>query len=166
MSHKAIFLCIILIAASQSVAAGNLNNLKPSAEIQRLLALPEDKIDIGIAALTFAKEIYPNLDITAYSRKIDDLADKVKKLANGTQDPEQRIRALNTVLFRCEGFRYDLSPTARSKQEYYFLNGILDTKQGICYTLPLLALKLSNSAIRNLPTPIAIWPIDARAFVG
>ena len=141
MFFRVILLCITLLLEGLPAQAGN---LKLGADIERLLVQPEDKIDIGIAALTFAKEIYQDLDIGSYSKKIDDLADKVRKLANGTTDPEQRIRALNTVLFRSEGYKYDLSPAARGKKENYFLNGILDTKQGICYTLPLLYMAVAQ----------------------
>jgi regulator of sirC expression with transglutaminase-like and TPR domain len=115
----------------------------PSA-IQQQLNLPEDQIDIGLAALTFAKEFYPNLDIAAYSRRIDLIADKARQLAQGTEDPETRIRILNTVIHQIEGFHYDRSPFARSRQDYYFLNGILDTKQGICYSLPLLYMAVAQ----------------------
>ncbi|MGH8454335.1 MAG: transglutaminase family protein, partial [Nevskiales bacterium] len=59
-------------------------------------------------------------------------------------DPEGRIRALNTVIYLHEGIRYDHSPDARSRQEYYFLNGILDTKRGICYTMPLLYMAVAQ----------------------
>jgi hypothetical protein len=62
--------------------------LAGASDIDRVLALPEEKIDIGIAALTFAKEFYPSLDVAAYSRKIDQLANQVRVLAQGTQDPE------------------------------------------------------------------------------
>lgn len=95
-------------------------------------------------ALTLAQEFYPGLDVEAYSRQIDQLASKVWWLAKNTTDPEQRIRALNSVLFRNEGFHYDRRPDARSRQDYYFLNGILDTKQGICYTLPLLYVAIAQ----------------------
>ena len=130
----ALLLILIALVMQRSAIAG---------EIDKLLALPEDKIDIGIVALTLAKEFYPNLDVAAYSSKIDILAEKVRWLARGTQDPEQRVRVLNTVLFRQEGFRYDRRPFSRSKQDYYFLNGILDTKQGLCYTMPLLCIAVA-----------------------
>lgn len=115
-----------------------------AGEIDRLLALPENKIDIGIAALVFAKEVYPDIDVAAYSEQIDLLANKVRWMAKDTHDPEQRIRVLNTVFFRLEGFRYDRDPFSRTKQEYYFLNGILDTRQGTCYTMPLLYLAIAQ----------------------
>jgi regulator of sirC expression with transglutaminase-like and TPR domain len=107
------------------------------------------------SALTFAKEVYPELDIQAYSHKLDALAQKVRLLARGTSDPEQRIRALNTVLFRHEGFRYDRDPFARALQGYYYLNGILDTKKGICYTMPLLYVAVAQ----RLGYPI--YPVSA-----
>lgn len=112
--------------------------------IQKQLPLREDQIDIGLAAFTFAKEFYPNLDIAAYSKRIDLIADKARQLAQNTPDPETRIRILNTVIHQVEGFHYDHSPFARSQQEYYFLNGILDMKQGICYTLPLLYIAVAQ----------------------
>ena len=112
--------------------------------ILKQLQLPEDQIDIGLVALTFAKEFYPHVDIAAYSKRIDLIADKARRLANGTPDPETRIRVLNTVIHQMEGFHYDQSPFARSRQDYYFLNGILDTKQGICYSLPLLYIAVGQ----------------------
>lgn len=123
-----LFLVLPILIAQTAIAS----------DIDRLLELPESKIDIGIAALTLAKEFYPDLDISAYSTKIDVLVEKARLLARGTQDPEQRIRVLNTVLFRQAGFHYDREPFSRDKQEYYFLNGILDGKKGLCYTMPLL----------------------------
>jgi hypothetical protein len=131
----------VLVSASALVGA---QDKRISAAIQRQLDLPEQRIDIGVAALTFAKEVYPALDIDAYSRKLDVLAQKVRFLARGSLDPEHRVRVLNTVLFRDEGFRYDRDPFSRAREEYYYLNGILDTKKGICYTMPLLYIAVAQ----------------------
>jgi hypothetical protein len=115
-----------------------------SPAVKQQLNQREDQIDVGIAALTIAKEVFSDLDIPTYSHKLDTLADKVRVLARGTRDPEQRIRALNTVLFRDEGFHYDRAVFARSNRTYYYLNGILDTKKGICYTMPLLYVSVAQ----------------------
>lgn len=124
-------------------------------EIDRLMQLHEGEIDIGMAALTLAKEIYPDLDVQFYSKKIDALADKARQLAAGTLDPEKRIRVLNTVIYLREGYRYDRTAFARTKQDYYFLNGILNTKMGICYTMPLLYLSVAQRL--NYPIyPVAV----------
>lgn len=117
-----------------------------TSEIDKILALPEKKIDVGLAALTLAKEIYPEIDVAEYSRRLDTLAFKVRQLTNDSQDPETRIRALNTVLHLQEGFRYDHSPDARSNHDNYFLNGILDKKFGTCATMPLLYLAVGQRA--------------------
>ncbi|QDQ29119.1 hypothetical protein FNU76_23745 [Chitinimonas arctica] len=114
-----------------------------SPDVEKLFKLPEQKIDIGIAALTIAKDVYPDIDVNAYSRRIDLLAEKVKRLANGSTDPEQRIRALNTVI-RNEGFSYDHSLNARGNKLNYFLNETLDAKRGTCFTLPLLYIAIGQ----------------------
>jgi regulator of sirC expression with transglutaminase-like and TPR domain len=146
MSRKlmqgAVALILYIFGMGDAALAADSPVLPPA--IQKQLQLPEDKIDIAIAAFTFAREFYPNLDIAAYSRRIDQIADKARQLAQGTPDPETRIRILNTVIHQREGFRYDRSPFARSRQDYYFLNGILDTKQGICYTIPLLYIAVAQ----------------------
>lgn len=127
-----------------------------SPAVAQQLQLSEEQIDVGLAALTLAREVYPELNIEAYSRRLDELAEKVRMLARGTLDPEQRIRVLNTVLFRLEGFRYDRDPFSRSVRDYYYLNGILDTKKGICYTMPLLYIAVAQRVgypIYPVPAP-------------
>lgn len=142
LMKRAMALVLCTFGMACTALAADLPSI-PSA-IQKQLQLPEGKIDIAIAAFTFAKEFYPNLGIAAYSKRIDQIADKARQLAQGTPDPETRIRILNTVIHQMEGFHYDRSPFARSRQDYYFLNGILDTKQGICYTMPLLYIAVAQ----------------------
>jgi len=88
--------------------------------------------------LILAKQVYPRIDVEHYSARIDAVADQVRLAAAGSTDPEQRIRALNSVFFLRERFHYDRETSARSRREHYFLNGILDTKKGTCYIMPIL----------------------------
>lgn len=126
-----------------------------SADVQKILMLPESKIDVGIAALTFAKEIYPEIDVATYSKKIDTLADEVKALTRGKSDPDYQIRALNTVLYQREGYGYDRSAEAQDKTENFFLNGTLDTKHGTCISLPMLYMAVAQRL--GLP----VYPVEA-----
>ena len=142
LARKAVTFVLCICGLLNAATAADPSVFPPA--IQQQLNLPEDKIDIGLAALTFAKEFYPKLDILAYSQRLDRIADKARQLAQGTSDPETRIRILNTVIHQMEGFHYDHSPFARSRQDYYFLNGILDTKQGTCYTIPLLYIAVAQ----------------------
>jgi regulator of sirC expression with transglutaminase-like and TPR domain len=114
--------------------------------IQKQLDLPEQKIDIGIAALTFAKEIYPDINVAEYSGRIDQLVKQVRNVIDhqGRYDPDSVIRAINTYLYKSEGFHYDRSDTAYKKVENYYLNGVLDTKQGTCFNLPMLYIAVAQ----------------------
>ncbi len=114
--------------------------------IQKQFQLREDQIDIGLAALTFAKEIYPDIDVTEYSRRIDKLAEGARYIINnqGRYDPDSIIRALNSYFYRDEGFHYDRSDTAHTKVENFYLNGVLDTKQGTCFNLPMLYMAVAQ----------------------
>jgi regulator of sirC expression with transglutaminase-like and TPR domain len=131
------FLAIILAYVCPSFAAEQLT-------IEKLAALPEDKIDIGTAALVLAKEVYPDIDVEAYSAKIDKMATGARILTKGRTDPDYRIRALNTYLYKVEGMKYDLTDPLATKPENRYLNGILDTKNGSCVTLPLLYLAVAQ----------------------
>jgi|CXWL01.1.fsa_nt_gi regulator of sirC expression with transglutaminase-like and TPR domain len=115
-----------------------------ASDIDMLLQVPEHKIDVGFSALVFAKDLHPDLDVAAYSRQIDALAHRARIVAKGSKDPDYRIRALNTFIFKIEGFTYDHSKDANSKIENRFLNGLLDTKKGTCVTLPLLWMAIAQ----------------------
>ena len=137
-----LYLCIsifVLISFSQQSFASNAGK-----EINKLLSLPEKDIDIGIAALTLAKGIYPDLDIKAYSEKIDAMVAAARIVAKGSTDPDYRIRALNTFLYKYAGIKYDMSDPNAEKLQNRYLNGILDTKMGSCVTMPILYLAIAQ----------------------
>jgi regulator of sirC expression with transglutaminase-like and TPR domain len=140
VSAVGLYVCFAATALplSHSFAAGFVN------DIDRLLALPERRIDIGIAALTLAKEVYPSLDVNAYSAKIDRMVEEARIITRGRTDPDYRIRALNTYLYKSTGLQYDLSDPYVEKPENRYLNGILDTKKGSCVTMPLLYLAIAQ----------------------
>lgn len=115
-----------------------------ASEIDKIIELREEQIDVGNAALVFAKEFYPSLDVKKYSKNIDGLVERARSFTNGSKDPEERIRALNTFLYEIEGFSYDRSPSAESKLENRFLNGLLDAKKGTCVNMPVLYLAVAQ----------------------
>lgn len=118
-----------------------------SHEVRALLELPEDKIDLGRAALTFGKEIYPAIDIETYSRKIDAMATDARRFVQRhapKSDPESIIRALNTYYYKVWRVRYDNSAGGRARQENYFLHHTLDTREGMCITIPMLYMAFAQ----------------------
>jgi regulator of sirC expression with transglutaminase-like and TPR domain len=119
--------------------------LKIPNSITKLLALPEDQIDIGTAALTFAHEIYPDrVDIAAYSKKLDQLAADARTLAGLKAGPDELRAAINTVLYQREGFHYNFAPGAMDNFAAYYLPAVLDTKLGTCTTMSMLYLAVAQ----------------------
>ena len=110
----------------------------------RLEFMRESEIDVARVALTMAQEFYPSLDVEAYSKKIDDMAEEIRILTKGNTTPDYRIRAMNTYLFKMRNFAYDYADPMGKRPENRFLNGIIDNKKGNCYTLPLLYLSIAQ----------------------
>ena len=105
---------------------------------KRLASIPEEKLDIGIAALELAHEFFPDLDIAAYSRRIDEMAAEVRKLTQGSTSAEYRIRVLNTYFYKWGRMQYNWSDPTAEKIENRYLKGIMDSGVGNCFTMPLL----------------------------
>lgn len=129
--------------------------------VQDLLTLSEDEIDIGMAALTLAQEIYPDMDVAAHSARIDALAERVRALAQGTPDPDRRVRCLNTVLLLYEKFQGSRDSSFARKSESYYLNRLLDTKQGNCFSMPVLYIAVAE----RLGWPVYLVHVPDHCFV-
>ena len=77
----------------------------PHQGFRQAVERPEELIDLGRAALTIALDDYPNLDIAAYLARIDQLAVRVTgRIGAESRRPYRAIAALNTVLFKEQGF--------------------------------------------------------------
>ena len=114
----------------------------PYREFRQAVDRVEEKIDLGRAALAVAMFDYPQLDIPAYLRRIDELAVEAAKLCAGAAPVEQTIDAVNEVLFERHGFR-------GNGEDYYdpknsFLNEVLERKTGIPITLSVLYMEVAQ----------------------
>ena len=114
----------------------------PYCEFRQAVERPEERIDLGRAALTIALTDYPDLDISSYLRRIDDLAVQVSERAGGEADIFRSVAALNYVLFKEQGFR-------GNRDDYYdpknsFLNEVVDRKRGLPITLSILYMEVGQ----------------------
>jgi regulator of sirC expression with transglutaminase-like and TPR domain len=103
---------------------------------------PENRLDLGRAALLIASEEYPGLDILRYVAKLEATAAAVRHAVEAADDPLEKLEHLNTYLFEERGFR-------GNSQEYYdprnsFLNEVLDRKLGIPITISVLYLEVGR----------------------
>ncbi len=123
--------------------------------IDQLSSLEKDQIDISRVCLLFAKEIYPDLNVDDYSNKLDQMVKEIQQFTGNNTDPDYRIRALNTYLYQRQGFHYDTEDPYAQKLKNRYINGLLDTKSGSCFTMPLLYLALAQ----RLGYPV--YPVSA-----
>jgi regulator of sirC expression with transglutaminase-like and TPR domain len=114
----------------------------PYREFCQAIDRPEEQIDLGRAALTIALPDFPDLDISLYLRRIDDLAVEVTQRCGADADGFRSLAALNQVLFTRHGFR-------GNRDDYYdpknsFLNQVLERKCGIPITLSVLFMEVAQ----------------------
>jgi regulator of sirC expression with transglutaminase-like and TPR domain len=103
---------------------------------------PEEEIDLDRAALLIAKEEYPALEVEEYLRRLDRMAQEVRRRLEGIRDPLGVIQTMNRYLFEEEGF-------TGNTEHYYdprnsFLNEVLDRKTGIPILLSLLYMEIGR----------------------
>lgn len=104
--------------------------------------VPDERLDILRAALTFARVEYPQLDLETYVERVEHLAARVSAKVTETGDPAQSIAALNEVLFQEEMFRGNTADYYSPRNS--FLNDVLDRKLGIPITLALLYMEIAR----------------------
>lgn len=114
----------------------------PYREFRQTVDRPEDKIDLGRAALTIALSNYPGLDISAYLARLDALAVEAVARGGAEADVYRTIAALNFVLFNQHGYR-------GNTEDYYdpknsFLNEVIERKTGIPITISVLYLEVAQ----------------------
>ena len=102
----------------------------------------EDQIDLGRAALAIARQEYPDLKIDDYLTQLDRLAQAVELRMGDEKNPYRIIAALNTVLFKEQGFQ-------GNRSEYYdpknsFLNDVIIRKKGIPISLSVIYMEVAR----------------------
>ena len=76
----------------------------PRERFTALAELPDDRVDLGEAALWVAAEEYEDLEVPAYLERLDALADDAAPLVGTRVSPVDRVAELNDFLFRGRGF--------------------------------------------------------------
>jgi regulator of sirC expression with transglutaminase-like and TPR domain len=114
----------------------------PYQAFRQAVDRPENKIDLGRAALTIALPDYPGLDVTSCLSRVDDLAVEVTQRCGAEADVYGSLAALNHVLFTEHGFR-------GNREDYFdpknsFLNEVLERKTGIPISLSVLYMEVAQ----------------------
>ena len=111
-------------------------------EFARLIARPEEDLDLGRAALLVAGEEYPALDVEEHIRVLDGFAGAVRERAPEDMPAVERALQVGRYLFGELGFRGNSSDYYNPDNSYF--NRVLDTRTGIPITLSLLFLEVAR----------------------
>jgi regulator of sirC expression with transglutaminase-like and TPR domain len=110
----------------------------------KMVSRKEENIELAKAALLFAKEEYPDLNIDRYLIEIELMAEEIKRRVRHNTNPHLLISEMNRYLFTEIGFR-------GNEDDYYdprnsFLNDVLDSETGIPITLSVLYMEIADIA--------------------
>jgi regulator of sirC expression with transglutaminase-like and TPR domain len=117
--------------------------MTPQVErFRKIVAGPDENINLAEAALLIAAEEYPGLDVDAYLARIEQMAATLRQRLRADISPADKIILLNRYLFDELGFR-------GNSANYYdprnsFLNDVLERKLGIPLTLAMLYMEIGR----------------------
>lgn len=114
---------------------------------------PEREIRLASAALLFARDAYPSLEVAGYLAQLDRMADRVQAAAG--REPLERLAAMREIICIQEEFRGNTDEYFDPRNSY--LNEVLDRRQGIPISLSAVWLDVA----RRLE-----WPLVGVNFPG
>lgn len=112
------------------------------ARFAAVVSLPDERIDLGEAALLIGAQEYPQLAVEPYLRRLDVLAERVNDRLSNETAPPVVLGELTRVLFQEEGLRGN--DAAYYDPRNSFLNDVLDRKLGIPISLGVVLLEVGR----------------------
>lgn len=140
-TRRVVFLLagVALLAATGLAQAASAQTVSETERLAReLLGVPDNQLDIGNAALRLSALVYPDVDLARGLRTLDSIAERARIVAGNRTDPELRIRALNTVLYKELRIHYDFDDMMGEQAGTHTLWRLLLTRRGNCVSLPVL----------------------------
>jgi regulator of sirC expression with transglutaminase-like and TPR domain len=116
--------------------------VNPRSRFAKVIALPDERINLAEAALLIAATEYPRLDVAAYLEKLDRIADVARDHIAFAVDASDYISALNTTLFEDYGFKGNLENYYDPRNSYF--NEVIDRRTGIPITLSVLYIEVAR----------------------
>jgi len=109
--------------------------------IERVLKLPPEQIDIGIAALIVSEAWSDMVEGRRYEQQLDDIAMEIRRRLKNTKYAANAIPVINDYLFNELQFR-----TIDKADDPYdlFLHSVMDRRQGYCLSLSILYLGIGE----------------------
>lgn len=103
---------------------------------------PPPEVDLLHAVLLIAALDNDELDIDAYRRQVDEMAEEIRSLLPDGATPTQKMHTLHKFLF--EELGYHGSRTNYDSASNSYLNEVIDDREGLPITLSVLYIELSR----------------------
>lgn len=108
------------------------------------VARPERDIALAEAALLFAADAFPSLDVRRYLQWLDAQGARARERLNPDSSPAHIVAELNRLLFDELEFRGNAENYYDARNSY--LNDVIDRRTGIPITLSLIAMEIGARA--------------------
>lgn len=157
MIGQSIFISCVFVAALTCVAPmGHAGQQTPEKEaLNQFLALPDDRIDLGKAKLTFDRLIDPTINIEAANLRLNAMVAVINGMVTevvpaGKETVMHKMLALRTYLYdpghwnAQKVFQYDFNDPLGKNIRHKLLPHYLNTRQGNCVSMPILFVILGQ----------------------
>lgn len=111
-------------------------------ELRVLASAPDEQIDLERGAFLLARYAYPNLDVEAYTRQLNEMAAEVRDRMGPRVSGEEAVKTINRYLFNEQGFRGNTKNYYEPDNSY--LNRVIDRRTGIPISLSVFYLLISQ----------------------
>jgi regulator of sirC expression with transglutaminase-like and TPR domain len=111
---------------------------------EKILAEPEERIDLARACLLIAEDAYPGLDLERYLGEIERMALRLRSRLPQGYGVEERVVGLNQFLFQELGFWGNTEDYYDPRNSY--LNDVIERKTGIPISLAILYMEVGRRA--------------------
>jgi regulator of sirC expression with transglutaminase-like and TPR domain len=117
-------------------------SMRSRRTFQELVTLPDGAIPLAETALLLACEEYPQLEISPYLDRLDEIAGFVKPRLHSGSSALDKIEAINEVLFGVVGFRGNTENYDDPRNSFF--NDVLERRVGIPITLSVVYLEVAR----------------------
>ena len=107
-------------------------------ELKELASVADEHVDLEKGAFLLSRYTYPAIDVSAYSRQLDDMAAEMRDRIGWRVSGEEAVKALSRYLFTEQGFRGNSRNYYEADNSY--LNRVLDRRTGIPISLSVVYL--------------------------
>jgi regulator of sirC expression with transglutaminase-like and TPR domain len=111
-------------------------------ELVHLVQSSATQVDLEQGAFLIARYAYPSLDVSTYTRLLDEMAQEVRDRIGPRASGEETVKTLNRYLFTEQGFKGNTKNYYEAENSY--VNRVIDRRTGIPISLSVVYLLIGK----------------------